>query len=300
MFKNTVFYLSNSGYGGWVSFTYHLCKILNVPNVVKIAPSFKGGSIFYGDIPYKNVKSLAIPKFENPIIVAVDKAHYHLLDKFQNATIVIHDPTELSPEVIAFAKKNKVITIRETVHQLLNNSGIPNTFLKHPFYQYKKVIAKKEFNRSLSRVDFDKNTHLICEANKLGADVEIYGYKNHIYYFHKLKELGFDDYYKGAYSKDIETVSKLYAQTKFLVDMSVIKKDGGGTQYTFLEAEYHGASLILHKEWCSAPNSVYKNDMNCYAVSDAKELAIALNKPPIKSNLMPTAEENAKWKEILK
>ena len=38
----------------------------------------------------------------------------------------------------------------------------------------------------------------------------------------------------------------------FVVDMSIIKGDGGGTQYTFLEAIYHDCALILHKEWVEA------------------------------------------------
>jgi hypothetical protein len=31
--------------------------------------------------------------------------------------------------------------------------------------------------------------------------------------------------------------------------MSIIKKDGGGTQYTFLEAANANTHLILHDEW---------------------------------------------------
>jgi hypothetical protein len=34
-----------------------------------------------------------------------------------------------------------------------------------------------------------------------------------------------------------------------VVDLSVIKKDGRGTQYTFLEAVDAGCSLVLHKAW---------------------------------------------------
>jgi hypothetical protein len=298
MFPNTLFYLSSSQYGGWVSFTYHLAKILGKDHVLKVSHTFKGGSMFYGDIPYRNVKRGALRSFTTPIITAVDKAHYDVLHKFSNATIVIHDPTELSEQVIAFARLNTVITIRKTVHDLLNSMNIRNTFLKHPFYRYNRVHAPKRVNRSLSRVDFDKNTHIICEANNQGADVEIYGYKNHIYYFHKLKELNFDAYYKGYYPKDLASISQLYAETNFLVDMSVIKKDGGGTQYTFLEAEYHDCGLILHRDWCLVPNSVYKPGQNCYAVHDGASLKDALQKEPMRSSLLPTQCENARWLEI--
>jgi len=299
MFNNNLIYLSNSQYGGWVSFSYHLAKILGANHILKVKETFGGGGLFYGDLKYQNIKSSIIDKFKNPIILAVDKANTKYLDFFNSATIIIHDPTELSPEIINFCKKNNVITIRETVHLLLNKIGIKNKFLKHPFFKYRKQEAIKSFNRSLSRVDFDKNIDIICKANNIGADIEIYGYKNHIYYFHKLKQLGFDQYYKGYYSKNLEEISLLYAQTKFLIDLSTIKKDGGGTQYTFLEAEYHDCTLILHENWCNVEGSVYKKGVNCYAVENEEQLVLSLRKQPLKSNLLPTKYENKMWKEIL-
>jgi hypothetical protein len=296
--QNKLFYLSNSQYGGWVSFSYHLSKILNEDHVIKVKDTFKGGGQFYGDVKYKNIKKSAIYNFNNPIILAVDKAHYELLKYFKDATIIIHDPTELSSEVLEFIKSNRVITIRETVHKLLNKIGVKNMFLKHPFYKYPKYSLDKKYNRSLARVDFDKNTDIICKANNLGANIEIYGHKNHIYYFHKLKQLGFDKYYKGYYSKNLNDISKLYSETRYLVDMSTIKNDGGGTQYTFLEAEYHDCGLILHKKWCNVLNSVYKNGENCYAVSNEEELLDALKQKRLTSGLLPTDSENDLWKKI--
>ena len=52
---------------------------------------------------------------------------------------------------------------------------------------------------------------------------------------------------------------------KFVVDMSIIKGDGGGTQYTFLEAIYHNCALILHKDWVENGNT-FKDKHNCYVV----------------------------------
>lgn len=301
MLDNKLFYLSNSNFGGWVSFSYHLAKILGQKHVLKIKDTFRGGGPFYGDVSYKNIKKSVIHNFNNPIILAVDKAHYHLLEKFKEATIVIHDPTELSPEVMEFIKKNKVITIRVSVSKLLKEKGIENTFLKHPYYPYKKFLSKsKDKVRALSRVDFDKNTDIICRANGKGANIEIWGYKNHIYYFHKLKELGFDEWYKGAYSKELKDISNLYSETKYMVDLSTIKNDGGGTQYTFMDAEYHGCGLILHKKWCDVEGSIYKNGENCWAVETPDELLIALDKEPLISNVLPTKGDNIKWKNIQK
>ncbi len=49
--------------------------------------------------------------------------------------------------------------------------------------------------------------------------------------------------------------------------MSIIKQDGGGTQYTFLEAIYHKCALILHHEWVSKGDTFIK-DQNCYVVGN--------------------------------
>ena len=81
--------------------------------------------------------------------------------------------------------------------------------------------------------------------------------------------------------------------------MSVIKKDGGGTQYTFMEAEYHDCCLILHKEWCNVKGSLYRDNKNCYAVENEIELKDALLKTPIKSNVLPTQKENNLWDQII-
>lgn len=292
---NRFFYLSNSSFGGWVSFGYHLSKVCNVNHVIKIKDTFNGGGCFYDDVVYKNIKPLAISKFEKPVILAVDKAHYKYLKRFKSGTIIIHDPTELSEEVIQYAKRSQVVTIRKTVSDLLHSMNIQNVFLKHPFFKYQKYVLPKKSDRALSRVDFDKNTDIICKANMIGANIEIYGYKNHIYYFHKLKELGFDNYYKGQYPKEIKEISKIYAETRYLVDLSTIKKDGGGTQYTFMEAEYHNCGLILHSDWCSVKNSIYKGGINCREVSTPEQLLEALKQKPILSNVLPNDKENSLW-----
>jgi hypothetical protein len=298
--KHKLFYLSQSPTGGWVSFTYHLAKTLGESHVLKVKPTTKGGGQFYGDIQYVNVPQQGIQVFDQPIITAVDRAHYHLLTRFKNATLVIHDPTEFSPQVLEFARHNRIITIRQKVHQALLDLGIANTCLTHPFYPYPKCQGTNSTNRALSRVDFDKNTHLICQANRQGAGIEIWGTKNHLYYFHKLKPLHFDEDYLGSYPKDLQAISQLYADTKYLVDLSAIKGDGGGTQYTFLEAEYHGCGLILHRKWTEVEGSLYQDGKNCWAVDTPAELLEALTRPPLQAHNIPHEATQNKWKDLCK
>ena len=68
----------------------------------------------------------------------------------------------------------------------------------------------------------------------------------------------------------------------YIVDMSVIKGDGGGTQYTFLEAICRDCALVLHKDWVEQGDT-FKDKYNCYVVGYTddvgKEIADILMKP---------------------
>ena len=56
-----------------------------------------------------------------------------------------------------------------------------------------------------------------------------------------------------------------------MIDMSTIKDDGGGTQYTFLEAIYQDCILILHRDWVKQ-GDIFKEGINCLAAENPEEL----------------------------
>lgn len=61
-----------------------------------------------------------------------------------------------------------------------------------------------------------------------------------------------------------------------MIDLTVLPNDGGGTQYTFLEAIHNDTALIINRKWIDDVDSKYcdlKEGHNCYAVSNEKELA---------------------------
>jgi len=121
------------------------------------------------------------------------------------------------------------------------------------------------------------------KANKLLDDnkkIQIYGAENRLYVFHKLKDLDFHTYWKGKYSKTLPMTYKekdILTDCKFVVDLSIIKDDGGGTQYTFLEAIYNDCILILHNDWITK-GDLFKDGYNCFGISNETELAEILNK----------------------
>ena len=72
-----------------------------------------------------------------------------------------------------------------------------------------------------------------------------------------------------------DATSKILKKAKFMIDLSFLPNDGGGTQYTFLDALYHNCVIILNRQWIENVDAEYrdfKEGENCYAVSNAEEL----------------------------
>lgn len=307
-----ILYLAKPSFGGWVTFTSMLSKINNQP-VIKITKrtEFTKGKPKYRDygygVSYRNMNiDDVILDDKKVLITAIDKKYHHLLEKLdlERTTIVIHDPTEIKSNhgfIIPFLKKMRVITIRKTMNEFLNNLDIKNKFIHHPYIRSCNSIdlENKRDAISISRIDYDKHLDIVLRANRLLENpIEIYGEKNDMCVYHKLLE--YDSFnendpnssYRGRFDKDLDTLSKLLTGKKFMVDLSKIKNDGGGTQYTFLEALDYGCVLILNNAWVNVPNSVWIKGLNCFTVSNEEELADVLkNHTHVEIN---TIRENGK------
>ena len=290
--KYNLIYMANPEYGGWVSFTIHLSLSKKYP-LYKVAESkndIKIKDLGYG-VTYKTKMIDELIKMPNILITAIDMAHHRYLSEINNATIVIHDPTELKPPLLEalYSGRFKVITIRKSMHKLLlNKYKIDNIFLLHPFYPFPLNKHKyKDEIKSISRIDFDKNIEIIIDANNLAKNnklhVDLYGAENKRYINSKLIYTNYSKYYKGTFDKSFYTLNKLLLPTKFIVDMSTIKNDGGGTQYTFLEAIYFDCVLILNSKWTENIETPFINNINCYIVKNGNELSKVLNKEYYKS-----------------
>ena len=282
-------YMAKPIYGGWVTFTSHL-SLKYKCDLFKIGKRTEKNKRNYGyGVQYQNVKIDELIKKDNLVITAVDKHFSEYLHLFPKGTrIIIHDPTELKGKnnvLSNLLNHFEIITIRETVKEFIKeNYNIESIFLPHPFYEYEKNDGSSEYySTAISRIDFDKHTDLILKANNLinkpERHIYIFGAENRLYVHHKLKGLNFETYWKGKYPKELPMKyngKDLLNNCKFVVDMSIIKGDGGGTQYTFLEAIYHDCALILHKEWVDQGN-LFINGLNCYVVgyTDKPEEEIA-------------------------
>lgn len=296
-------YMARPVYGGWVSFTAHLALKYKFP-LFKIGSRTEGTETEpklrdYGyGVSYQNRAASDLPKGKL-LITAIDKTYYEYLDKLPDGTyIVIHDPTEVSGKgkepVLRNLQRFRVITIRESVKKFLKDSfKINSRFILHPFYEYPYKKSKKPSSAvSISRVDFDKHTDIILKANKqLDDPIDIYGAINRQYVFFKLNDLGFKKYYKGGFGKSFEELGAILEDAKYVVDMSVIKNDGGGSQYTFLEAMYEKCALIINAKWVTGSRTEFVDGENCFVVEDEEDLVALLNKDPSTSRVVKGAEK---------
>jgi hypothetical protein len=298
------FFLSDfHRYGGAVTFTVHLLTSLRKNLVYRVSQSShktgEVGNFGYG-IKYRIELPSLIEKTGNPFVT--DFFQYDkILPKLKrnDVTVVIHDPTEIPNEDKSCLHYWNIICIRKTVQRYLKEKfNVISRFMYHPFWPYDtkyenmdmkhndSVHQFKQWNSvSISRIEYGKNIDVIMKANKKlesesksdrNFSVRMYGPFNHRYVNDELggKE-EFRKYYCGTFPKSFEGISNVLNGTKFVIDLSTINDDGGGTQYTFLEAIHHGAALVINRKWIENLPSEYcdfKEGYNCYAVSDSKEL----------------------------
>lgn len=279
MDKKNILYLAKPSYGGWVSMTAHLSKVKSYP-IHKITNRHEHFVRKFGyGASYQNICRDHIKTLDNIIITAVDKHYYDILPLIPDGSeIVIHDPTEVKNiDILEHLIRFKVIVIRETMKEYLKEKfNLESEFRFHPFYCFHRdEIGSKDKNVSISRIDFDKNINILCDTNDLLSPqdrIDIYGACNDMYVYHKLKDTNFDVYYKGRFDKDLQAISDILMPAKFCIDMSTIKHDGGGSQYTFLEAIYFNTILILNSKWTDNKNNIWIDGENCFIARDSHEL----------------------------
>lgn len=295
-------YIAKQGQkGGWRSFIVHLYHCLNQMENVKpvvVRCNTKTGKInnydFGYDVPCIGMKleDLAKKKY---VLIACMSQNQDQLFMFKKKCIVVHDPIEVPKYNPEDLKKMKVFVIRQSMKENLAEIGIASRFLYHPFYKFpvQEIIdriqnedVEKTNVINTARVCSRKRTKMIIEANEHYENehgeagyIEIHSCKDvfgggDVWVKNWSEELQgqFNASYKGGFPMTFEATEKVYRNAKVVVDLSRFNGDGGGTQYTFLEAIHCGCALILHEDWLEYPGPFVKN-INCFTVSSAMDLA---------------------------
>jgi len=298
-----LFYLSPNPYGGWVTFTAHLMAAFRAvdisPRLFKVRPrsEHKPRKFGYGE-DYRNISMDEALCRPNPrLIVAAAKNFHEDTEKLLNAgaRLVLHDPTELKN------LPDNLDTSRTVVVRLAGLESVPGAvFIQHPYQRMNPTVNsfvdKSVRAVSTSRIDFDKHTDVILDANRLlkVVDVDpirIYGFENRLYTRFKIcPHYPEWEQSKASYPRDRDAAFKILQDAELMVDMSIIKGDGGGTQYTTLEAWDAGAVPVIQQEWLR-PDGVMVEGFNCVAVDNAEGLAGVVTCLP--SETLERCRENA-------
>ena len=250
--------------------------------------------MFSEEIVYQNLSledACKVAEEDVCIVLALSNRYYNegleVLKRCKN--LVFHDPAEFSQDFAEFIQKQdiNVITIRHAVREFLAGQGVKSKTILHPYVPYEIYGKDKDWNAvSIARICWDKNTHMLYEANAIldaeglaNKKCKIYGWDNRAYSLRKLQPL-FPDWRKDwlgqfGYGEGVQ----LAGRSKFAVDLTYIRNDGGGTQYTFLEAWDAGAVLVLNSAWLAYKKDCLKDGQNCLSVEDGVDLARLLSGP---------------------
>ena len=262
--------LSKMKRGGTTTYTAHLCKTLmsvgHDVDIVKITQrrntepeEYYEGTSFIRH----TLQTLDYADYDAHIVTVVEKEYIDVLTvlcRTINTAIVFHDPKILRHIPDWHEWGRRIITIRPSGLHYMPRA----TYIPHPYVRAEHIeVERNVYARSISRIDFDKHTDTLLDANRIlpySCHIDILGAENRMYVHHKLSS--YPEYKSHPFTS---SVAVLMAETKFMVDMSTIVGDGGGTQYTFLEAMDQGAVCVLNGGWLK-PGGEMVQGVNCIGV----------------------------------
>lgn len=284
-----LFYLTDSRFGGWVTYTSHLMDCLRevgvTPHLYKVRNRTETRSRPFGyDETYRNLSlsdAVSYTKMEPSLVLACGKKYRDQCDVLLKAgsLVTLHDPTELKHLPKDFPGSRTIVN-RLTGLQMAPDA----TLIRHPYVRQVDDVERPRFVRavSVSRIDFDKHTDIILEANDvlnmgrtIPSDdaVQLYGAENRMYTRLKIQPR-WPNWVQNKleYPRIQNAAFMIMRSAQLMVDMSEIKGDGGGTQYTTLEAWDAGAIPVINKAWLTEEPDDMVPGKNCLVVEDAADL----------------------------
>lgn len=298
-----VFYMAHLLYGGWATYTAHLMmslgkllgpdklRLLKVGNRTEPRAYNFGYGLTYQNVSREYALTLARDKKQVCLIAALCRQAFDPgLDLLRSgARIVVHDCDEMKNDLkdVLTNYDRRIITIRD--NRLVKEYGA--RFIIHPYVRMNpknEPSTRKQHAISTCRIDFDKHTEWLLEANEaLPTDrkIVIHGYENRAYAFRKIMPRWPNwKQSKAHYPREVNAAFNMLHAAAFAVDMSEIKGDGGGSQYSFLEAMDAGAVCVLNDAWFARKGEMVAGK-NCLSVGGPAELVKTLKARPNKALL---------------
>lgn len=305
----SLFFMYKTFGGGTTSYTVHLARAFEMagikPFIYRVrerGEHFSRPFSKYEGIEYRNItaqQALDKVKRRPALMTAPCNSKYlpfaptiipDLMKK--GMRIVIHDPNEFEIYDHLDGNKwkfsNQPICIRPSMQEFFPKAEfIPHPYVREmPIDRWKPHVERETLAISIARVTFVKRTHLILEANRIikrdgssGDQIELRGAENRLYTRHVLSKK-FPEYKQGktGFPMTWGASAREAEQGIFAVDFTWFPDDGGGSQYSFMEAWDAGTVNIIHKDWMRYRGEMYPHPTdrasgNCLAVKDAQECA---------------------------
>jgi hypothetical protein len=200
--------------------------------------------------------------------------------------VTVHDPNEFKvyDHLEDRTKVQRPICIRPTMRQFFKDAK----FIPHPYvreFSAPPALKDRELNAiSVARVSFVKRTDIILDANAMVPPEQqcvLRGAENRMFTKFKIMPR-FPDWKQGqtGFPMTWGASARECARARLAVDLTYFPDDGGGSQYSFMEAWDAGTVCVLHEDWLR-----YKGEMmawnNCLPVKDAADLAKVLSRSKI-------------------
>lgn len=273
--------------GGTTSFTIHLYQALKLlgrkPAIYRVKERGERKERplgLYEGVSYRNItidEALKIVKNSPSLMTAPCNQKFmpYCPDAIprlmqQGMRTVLHDPTEF--EIYDMSKLQKPICIRPSMKKHVPSA----VFIPHPYVKCGVDFSKAKrpwLAVSISRMTFRKRSNLIFEANAMlpkERRVVFRGSENRMFTRFSIMPK-YPDYEQGKTGFPMEwgAAVKECAKAKFAVDMSWFPQDGGGSQYTFMEAWDAGTVNVVHDDWLRVGGEMKDK---CIAVNGAAGL----------------------------
>lgn len=200
--------------------------------------------------------------------------------------VVIHDPNEFMSTrgkkkgVFNHLDDRSIVKDPICIRPSMKEHFPSATFIPHPYLREFSGYVGGDFTKrkaacSIARLTFVKRPKIILDTNRLllpQDQIAFHSLENRLCTF-ALKSKYPELTQGGTNLPLVWGISAKYAAGyRYAVDMTYFPMDGGGSQYSFMEAWDAGCVNVLHKDWLR-----YKGEMahghNCYAVESAEEIA---------------------------
>lgn len=297
-----LFFMYRSFGGGTTSYTVHLFAGMQRaglnPKIYRVKERGEDKErpfSRYDGVTYRNVDSaeaLRIARSTPSLMTAPCNSKFlqfdpNIIGKLMKAgmRVTVHDPNEF--EIYDHLERDRKSFVPFCIRPSMKQFFPKAIFVPHPYVREFEDIEYRPRDRehlavSVARVTFVKRTHLILEANaKLPerSRVVLRGAENRLYTRFKVLPL-FPKYKQGGtgFPMTWGASARECAKGHYAVDFTWFPDDGGGSQYSSLEAWDAGTVNVVHEDWLRYEGEMVAGD-NCLAVDGADGLAKLLSRP---------------------